>query len=191
VLLALSVAALCTAQVNRATLTGLVTDPTGAVVPGVKVIATHIETGTSSSTTSTSAGAYTIPALQIGAYKVEYEATGFKRAVKDEVALTAGSTIRLDIALELGSVGESVLVSAQATPIETESTRVATNITTKLVQDLPMLVDGGIRSIFTLASIAPETHGSGQSFRIGGGQQVGWEMLMDGMPITSGSAVPG
>ena len=109
--------------------------------------------------------------------------------MKGEVVLTAGSTIRLDIALEMGSATESVVVTAQAAPIDTESTRVATNITTKLVQDLPMLVDGGIRSIFTLASIAPETHGTGQTFRVGGGQQVGWEMLMDGMPMTSGSAL--
>ncbi len=177
------------AQVNRATLTGLVTDPSGAVVPSAKIVAVHVETGTSSSTTTTTAGAYTLPALQIGTYRVEYDAAGFKKSVKEEVALTAGSTIRLDVTLTLGSATESVVVSAQAAPIETETTRVATNITTKLVQDLPMLVDGGIRSIFTLASIAPETHGTGQSFRIGGGQQVGWEMLMDGMPMTSGSTL--
>jgi hypothetical protein len=158
-------------------------------VPGAKVTAVHVETGTSSASAATNAGAYTLPALQIGAYRVEYEAPGFKRSVRDQVVLTAGSTIRLDISLELGSVGESVMVSAQASPIETESARVATNITTKLVQDLPLLVDGGIRSIFTLARIAPETRGAGQGFRIGGGQQVGWEMLMDGMPLSSASAL--
>jgi hypothetical protein len=122
-------------------------------------------------------------------YRVEYEATGFKRAVRDQVVLTAGSTVRLDIPLEVGATTESVMVFAQASPIETESTRVATNITTKLVQDLPLLVDGGIRSIFTLARIAPETRGTGQGFRIGGGQQVGWDMLMDGMPLSSGSTL--
>jgi hypothetical protein len=188
-ILGLSAAAISTAQVNRATLTGIVTDPSGAVVPSAKIVAVHVETGTSSSTNTTTAGTYTLPALQIGTYRVEYEAAGFKKSVKDEVVLTAGSTMRLDVALTMGASTESVVVSAQSTPVETESTRVATNITTKLVQDLPMLVDGGIRSIFTLASIAPETHGTGQSFRVGGGQQVGWEMLMDGMPMTSGSAL--
>ncbi|MGE5489043.1 MAG: carboxypeptidase regulatory-like domain-containing protein [bacterium] len=189
VVLSVCAAALCLAQINRATLTGIVTDPSEAVVPGVRVVATHVETGVSSSTTTTSAGAYTLPALQIGTYRVEYEGQGFKRSVQNGVVLTAGATVRLDITLELGAVGESVTVSAQAAPLETESTRVATNVTTKLVQDLPMLVDGGIRSIFTLASIAPETKGTGQDFRIGGGQAVGWEMLMDGMPMSSASAL--
>ncbi len=188
-ILSLGLTAICSAQVNRATITGIVTDPSGAVVPSVKVVATHVETGTSSNTSTTTAGAYTLAALQIGTYRVEYEGAGFKKSVGNQVVLTAGSTVRLDIKLELGSSTESVVVSALSTPVETETTRVATNITTKLVQDLPMLVDGGIRSIFTLASIAPETHGSGQSFRVGGGQQVGWEMLMDGMPMTSGSAL--
>jgi hypothetical protein len=178
------------AQVNRATVTGIITDPAGALVPGVKVTAIHVETGTSSSTNSTEAGAYTIPALQIGAYRVEYEAAGFKKAVRDKVVLVAGSTARLDVLLELGSVGESVTVSAQSATIETESTRVATNITTKLVQDLPLMVDGGVRSVFTLPMMAPDMRSSGNNeYRIGGGQTSGWEMMMDGMPLSSGSAL--
>ena len=80
-IVSLGAAAICSAQVNRATLTGIVTDPSGAVVPSVKVVATHVETGTSVATNTTSAGAYTIPALQIGNYKVEYEAAGFKKSV--------------------------------------------------------------------------------------------------------------
>ena len=179
----------CVAQMNRASLSGTVTDPSGAIVPAAKVVAVHVDTGTSTSSTTTGAGVYTIPALQIGNYRVEFEAQGFKRTVRDQVVLTAGSSMRLDITLELGSATESVTVSAQAAPIEMESTRVATNITTSMVQNLPMLVDGGIRSIFTLAGIAPETRGTGQSFRIGGGQQVGWEMVMDGMPMTSASTL--
>ena len=175
------------AQVNRATITGIVSDPSGAVAVGVKVTATHVETGTKSSTDTTGAGAFTLPALQIGNYRIEFEAAGFKKAVRDQVTLAAGSTARLDIALELGSVGESVTVTAAASPIETESTRVATNITTKLVQDLPLLVNGGIRSVLTLAAIAPETRTAG-GFRIGGGQGAGWEMMMDGMPLSSASS---
>src|SRR5512138_2218245 len=88
----LGAAAICSAQVNRATLTGTLTDPSGAVVPGVKVVAVHVETGTSVSGATTGAGIYTIPALQIGNYRVEYEAQGFKRTVRNQVVLTAGST---------------------------------------------------------------------------------------------------
>ena len=81
-ILCLCAAAICVAQVNRATLTGIVTDPSGAVVPSVKVVAVHVDTGTSVSTSTTSAGVYTLPALQIGNYKVEYEAAGFKRSLQ-------------------------------------------------------------------------------------------------------------
>src|SRR5215203_1630476 len=91
----LSVTILCVAQVNRATVTGIVTDPAGALAPAVKVTAVHVETGTSLSTVTTDAGVYTLPALQIGAYRVEYEAPGFRKSVRDNVVLTAGSTARL------------------------------------------------------------------------------------------------
>src|SRR5688572_15470847 len=125
----------CWAQVNRGTLTGVVSDPSGAVVPGVKITATHVETGTSASAVATETGNYTLPALQIGAYRVEFESQGFKKTIRDQVALTAGATLRVDVILELGSVGESVSVQAQASPLETETTRMATTINTKLVSD--------------------------------------------------------
>jgi hypothetical protein len=186
--LAAGMAALAAAQVNRGTVTGIVSDPSGGLVPGVKITATHVETGTSVSTTSNATGNYTLAALQIGMYRVDYEGPGFKKSVRDNLQLTAGSTLRLDMTLELGSVTESVVVSAQAAAIETESTRVATNINTKLVQEIPLLVNGGIRSVLTLAMLAPETRSAG-GFRIGGGQGAGWEMMMDGMPLSSASSL--
>src|SRR5947207_4668207 len=109
-------------QLNRGTLTGIVSDPSGAVVPGVVVKAIHVDTGTTASTVATDTGNYTLPGLQIGTYRVEYVAAGFKKTVRDKLELTAGSTLRLDVALELGSVGESVEVVGQASPDETETT---------------------------------------------------------------------
>ena len=161
------------AQVNRGTLTGVITDPTGAVVPGVKVTATHVETGTSSVAMASESGSYTIPALQIGVYRIEFEASGFKKAIRNQVQLDAGATLRQDLTLELGSVGESVSVSAEASPLETETTRQATTIQEKLVQDMPLFVNGSIRSVVSLALIAPETKLTGGNLRIGGGQASG------------------
>src|SRR5438046_1361678 len=80
-------------QVNRGTLTGVITDPSGALVPGVKITATHVETGTSSSTVATETGNYTLPTLQIGTYRVDFEAPGFKRTVRDQAGLAAGATL--------------------------------------------------------------------------------------------------
>ncbi len=184
--LTVSASLFCWAQVNRGTITGVITDPSGAIVPGVKITALHVETGTSSATVATETGNYTLPALPIGSYRVDFEASGFKKTVRDQVPITAGATVRVDVILELGSVGESVSVQAQASPLEAETTRVATTINTKLVSDLPLFVNGSIRSVLTLALIAPETKTAG-GFRIGGGQGAGWEMMMDGIPMTSAS----
>jgi len=100
------------AQVNRGTLTGVITDPSGAVIPGVKVTAIHVETGTSSTTLSSEGGSYTMPALQIGVYRLEFVAPSFKRGIRNQVDLAAGATLRQDMTLEIGSVGESVSVTA-------------------------------------------------------------------------------
>ena len=115
-------------------MTGVITDPSGAVVPGVKITATHVETGTSSTTVASESGSYTIPALQIGLYRIDFVAPSFKKGVVNQVELAAGATLRQDIVLQIGSVGESVQVTAQASPLETETTRQATTIQEKLVR---------------------------------------------------------
>src|SRR5205814_794949 len=116
--LPLILAVTCWSQLDRGTLTGLVTDPSGAIAPAVKITATHVETGVSTITVVNETGNYTLVALPIGTYRVEFETAGFKRSVRSGVTLTSGATVRLDVVLELGSVGESVQVSAQSAPIE-------------------------------------------------------------------------
>lgn len=182
--LALSAAAF--AQLDRGSLTGNVKDPSGAAVANAKITATQTATNISSSTTSTDTGDYTLPALLIGNYSVSVEATGFKRAVQRSVDITSGSILRQDFTVELGTVSESVQVTGQATSLETESTRVATNFSTKLIEDLPLVVGGQIRNVFNLAIIAPEVK-TANGYRIGGAQGSGWEMSMDGTSLTSAS----
>ena len=80
----------CFAQTNRGTLTGVITDPSGAVVPGVKITATHLETGVVSNTVASEGGNYTIPALPIGLYRIEFEANSFKKAIRNQVELASG-----------------------------------------------------------------------------------------------------
>jgi hypothetical protein len=174
------------AQLNRATLTGFVADPSGAAVANARIVAVQKETNLSSNTVTTEAGLFTLPALDIGTYRVTAEAPGFKRSVRDDLVLNAGATVRLEFALEIGSISESVEVRAQSSAIEVDSTRVATSLTTKLVEDLPLVVAGQIRNVFNLAIIAPEVK-TGNGYRIGGGQGSGWEMTMDGTSLTSAS----
>ena len=186
--LAFLLAASLQAQLNKATLTGIVVDPSGAAIAGARITAVQLGTNTTFSTTTTATGNYALPALEIGLYRIETEAVGFKRSIRDGVTLESGATLRLDVAMEIGAVSEAVEVSARASALETESTRVSTNLTRKLVEDLPLVVSGQIRNVFNLALIAPETKtGANGQFRIGGGQTASWEMTMDGVSLTSAS----
>ncbi len=174
------------AQLNKGTLTGVIADPAGAAVSSAKIVAVHTDTNTVNETTATYTGNYTLPALDPGAYRVEIQASGFKKAVRDGVTITSGATVRLAVAMELGSVNESIEVSAHASAIETDTARVATNLTTKLVEDLPLVVNGTIRSVYDLVNVVPEATSS-SGLRLAGGQSTGWDMTMDGSSTASAS----
>ena len=97
------------AQTGLATVTGLVTDNTGAAVPGVTVTATNQATNVAYTGLSNEAGAYLITAVPIGNYVVSSALTGFK-TVQSNVSLSAAQTARLDFKLEVGTVEELSLI---------------------------------------------------------------------------------
>src|ERR1700676_5084533 len=117
------------AQLNKATLTGIVVDPSGAAIAGARITAVELGTNTTFSTTTTATGNYTLTALEIGVYHIENENVGFNQSIRDGVTLESGATLRLDVAMEIGAVSEAVEVSARASALETESTRVSTHVT--------------------------------------------------------------
>ncbi|MEX2264433.1 MAG: TonB-dependent receptor [Bryobacteraceae bacterium] len=186
-LLMLFLAGLAYTQSDRGTITGIVSDPSLATIGNARITAMHVQTNQRYATASTSSGNYALQALPIGEYRLEVEAEGFKRFVRGNIIVTASATLRVDAALELGSLAETVEVTAEAPPLESETSQVSTAITNTLVQDLPLVVAGQIRNVFNLAIIAPEAKTANQ-FRLGGGQGAGWEMNMDGASLTSASA---
>lgn len=131
-------------QLNRGSITGIVTDPSGAAIPGANVRATHSETGVSTTTTSTASGNYAIQGLQVGQYRFEVESPGFKRYSSPNVTVTGGANIRIDAALALGNVSESIEVTTEPAPLQTEEAQVASSVTNKLVDNLPLVVAGQI-----------------------------------------------
>src|SRR6202171_1623590 len=96
-LLALSVTAALLAQEFRGTISGVVTDPTGAAVPGAKVLVTEIRTGTKSPAVSDSAGQYAIPFLAPGDYRISVQFQGFKELVRTEIHLGSGEHPIIDL----------------------------------------------------------------------------------------------
>src|SRR3989442_6722699 len=94
-LLCTGLAVQTSAQVNTASLTGQITDPTGALVANASVTAQNKATGVESTTTSDSSGYYTFASLPVGAYKVTVEMPGFKKSIRDNVALEVSQKARI------------------------------------------------------------------------------------------------
>jgi hypothetical protein len=169
------------AQSDRGIITGVVADTTGGVVIDAKVIATHVATNVPYHASTTGSGDFTIPSLPVGDYSLTVEKDGFKQFLRKGITVTGGSVVRIDAKLEVGATQQTVVVSADVQQLETESARVANAVTNKMVDELPLVVGGDMRSPFNLATITPQVNGSGQNFRIGGGQGGSWGIQLDGV----------
>jgi hypothetical protein len=179
------------AQEFRGTFSGLITDPTGAPLPGAKVTVTEIHTGTKNQTVADSAGQYTAPFLLPGDYNIAAESPSFKQFVRQNVHLGAGDHTVIDMQLEVGDASQSVSVSADAPLLTSENASVGQAITTKEVEELPL--NG--RTPMVLASLSLGVIGTGQpglihpfdaggaaGWSIGGGYAQTSEILVDGSP---------
>ena len=172
------------AQTERGNITGQVTDSSGAAIPGAEITAVHLSTSVQSKTTTTTAGEYNIP-VPPGNYQVVVVAAGFKRHVRENVTVATASTVRLDAVLEVGAVSESVEVTGAVAQIQTESAKVSTAVQNRMVDELPLVVGGALRSPFDLVTIAAESRGSGQSLVLGGGQAASWSATLDGLSVNT------
>jgi hypothetical protein len=121
VLAVVTVTAAIAQVAGTATLVGTVTDTTGAVLPGVRVNVVNTATSFRSETTTSPEGSYYIPYLSPGTYQISFEASGFKRYVRDGFVVRTAEMPRVDIMLEVGSVEERVTVSAVAPLLATET----------------------------------------------------------------------
>jgi len=136
--LALNLAPASMAQTVTATLTGTVSDQTGALVPNVKVVATHQGTKIEYNAQSNDSGVYNIPFLPIGNYVVTVEASGFKKLVTNPIQLEVNQTARVDLKLELGEVTQTIEVEGVAPILQTESTTVGQVISGNTTVSLPL-----------------------------------------------------
>ena len=110
------------AQTTSGTITGIVTDPSNAVVPGAQITLTNRATGLQRETLASDAGEYRVPLLPPGLYTIKVEATGFKTEVVKDVKLETLQTARVDFRLELGDVREVMTVEGRTPLLETEAT---------------------------------------------------------------------
>lgn len=182
------------AQTPEATLSGIVTDPSGALVPGVRLTARNAETGRKTSAITNARGLFVLTSLPVGEYSVEAEKTGFKKYVRTGLRLTTGAAVGLDIALAIGEASETVSVTADAPLLQTRSSEVGQLVESRSVQDLPLgdrrtlniikmtgaavfvQYDSGTKPNFSLAGGRTQSQmfwidgGTGQNMRLGIGQ---------------------
>ena len=133
------------------TITGTVTDPTGAVAPGVTVTVTNNDTGLTRNAVSNSAGNYVVPDLRVGSYTVRAEAPGFKSYQRTNITLNVNSTVRVDIPMQVGEAKESVTVAADAIQVQSATNEVSSVITTQQITQL----DTNGRNPIQLATLTP------------------------------------
>jgi outer membrane receptor protein involved in Fe transport len=156
-------AALAEAQVDRATLTGVVRDASGAVLPKAKVTVTSLATGASSAATTTNEGIYLVVNLTPGEYLVQAEAAGFQR-FEQVVSLELGARSRLDLSLAIGSIGEIVKVEGVTPLLSTESAVLGTVVDSTEISRLPL----AIRNWDDLLSMVPGVQSDRYTEQAGG-----------------------
>ena len=134
--------------------TGRVTDPSGAVIPGASVTLTNVNTNAVRNAETAEAGGYTFPSVPPGFYRLRTELSGFKAAVSEPFEVQVQQVVRLDMVLQLGQISETVEVAATADLLQAETATVGAVVENKIITELPL--NG--REYLGLAALAPNTN---------------------------------
>lgn len=183
------------AQSDRGTITGTISDPTGAVVAGAAIVARNTDTGALYPVAASTTGNYTIAELPSGPYEVDVTVAGFKKFQRAGLTIQAAQTIRVDAVLEVGNASDTITVQGEAPILQTESGELSNTIATKTMDTLPLLPVGsnssGIRNPFNLVALLPgafyqpSPSFTGPTVRINGGVAGSEKLLIDGMDGTN------
>jgi hypothetical protein len=177
------IAAVAHAQTDRGSIRGTIKDPSGATISGATVKATSVATNTVVSASTTSAGTYNISALPPGNYSVEAGAPGFTNLVRNNVVVTVGGIVGLDLSLALGSASETVTVNSAAPILKTQQSDVSTEIPPQAYMDLPLSAGGG-RNAESFKTLVPGVSQNGAS--VNGGANYTGDIEVDGVTTVSG-----
>ncbi|HEU0123050.1 MAG TPA: carboxypeptidase regulatory-like domain-containing protein [Bryobacteraceae bacterium] len=186
----LAAAALAWSQGSLGGLTGHITDSSGSSIPEVTVLLRSLDTGQEVRAGTTSDGSYLVNSLPPGRYRVSISKTGFRTAVRESVVISTATTSNLDVALELGSVNDSVTVSGSDVQLQTTSAEVGTVMETKAILDLPISMGGaattgatGRRQIENFMFLTPGVTGTQWQKSINGAPGFSQEVLIDGIDM--------
>ena len=143
-------------QIRSSTITGIVTDVTGALVPKATVTVRNEQTNVSYESKTNGVGEYTVPYLPEGRYAVTVTATGFQTYVKTGIILETATTMRVDAALEIGAVSTIVEVQASAAALQTENGTVHGTVTAQIIDAIPDINRNPLLYAGLVAGVVPE-----------------------------------
>ena len=126
------------AQTTTATLSGVVTDESGAVLSGAHVVVMNSETGVQRSVSTNEKGYFLVSELPPGSYQVTVSQTGFETLVRKGITLAVGQTVNLPLAVKVGAVTQQVTVTAEAPAVNTASSAVAGVVEEKRIEEMPL-----------------------------------------------------
>ena len=183
------------AQSDRGTITGTVSDPTGAVVSNAPVSARNTQNGVVTEVATSATGNYTIPSLPSGTYELRVNFAGFKEYIRQGLTVQAAQTMRIDVALEVGNSSETVTVTDAAPLLKTESGELSHVVSIQRMDNLPVLQtggtagSGGIRNPIAVVAMIPGSAlavgVTGPTVRINGGVNNSQTMLVEGMDASN------
>ena len=164
------------AQFDTGTIAGSVSDPTGAVIPGATVTITNTDTGIKTTANTDSNGNFTASGLPFGHYVVSASAANFGKATTQELALTVGATVRVNLAMAVTAASVSVEVTGTTTTVDTSSSTAGTTLDSTQIANLP--VNG--RDVSDFLEISPGSVGSTSYFQ---GSVNGLDNIFTGLNI--------
>lgn len=179
------------AQVSTGTISGTVTDSSGAAIADAQITIRNSGTDVTETLTTDSQGRFTQPSLNVGQYSVSANKTGFQTVVRQNVTLTVGSQFVVDISLPVGTAQQTVTVQAEVAQVDTSTSTVANLVEQKQMVDLP-LNGRNFQQLITLApgvqvaqTATTSFYGKGDTYSIAGGRPEGQAYLLDGTDITN------
>ena len=179
------------AQVTTATISGTVSDSSGASVPDAMVQVKNTGTGITQSTNTDGQGRFTVPSLIVGQYQVTAAKAGFQTVVRDRITLTVGGSAVVDFSMPVGQSQQTVTVEGQVSQVETTSSAVSNLVESKQIVDLPLngrnfqqliLLSPGVNVAQTATT---SFYGKGDTYSIAGGRPEGQAYLLDGTDIVN------
>jgi hypothetical protein len=172
---------------DRGTVEGTVTDTTGSVIPAAVVRILQSGTNASWSLVANEVGRYYAPNLPLGTYRVSVQKEGFSTATSDGVEVRSQSNVRLDFKLQVGTVAENIEVSAQAALLDTSSATHSSSLTTKYIDELPLISFGEHANITAYFQYLPGGEGTNPIAPVMDGSQASTnEVFIDGAAASPG-----